>query len=112
MAQPSGWKDIYAVVRGIPRGRVATYAQIASAAGRPRGARIAGYALAALKGSRTRLPWHRVLGKRAGPYAAISIRDPMGAAVQRRLLEAEGVRLDGRGRVPLERHGWQPRGRR
>jgi alkylated DNA nucleotide flippase Atl1 len=33
----------------------------------------------------------------------------MGAAVQRERLEAEGIRLDGRGTVELSRHGWKPR---
>jgi methylated-DNA-protein-cysteine methyltransferase-like protein len=43
--------------------------------------------------------------------AAISILDPMGSAVQRALLEDEGVRVDERGRVSLARFGWAPRRR-
>ena len=43
--------------------------------------------------------------------AAISILDPMGSAVQRALLEDEGVVVDDRGRVSLERFGWKPRRR-
>jgi methylated-DNA-protein-cysteine methyltransferase-like protein len=106
---PQGWQAYYAVIRRIPRGKVATYAQVALLAGRPRAARHVGYALAALRGTRHRIPWQRVLGKRSARWAAISILDPMGAATQRLLLEREGVAVDERGRVSLEAHGWRPR---
>jgi methylated-DNA-protein-cysteine methyltransferase-like protein len=81
-------------------------------AGTPRAARQVGYALSALRGTRHRIPWQRVLGARSRALAAISILDPMGSAVQRALLEAEGVLVDERGRVPLDRFGWKPRGAR
>jgi methylated-DNA-protein-cysteine methyltransferase-like protein len=108
---PSGWETYYRIVRRIPRGKVATYAQVALLAGRPRSARHVGYALAALRGSGTHLPWQRVLGKRSATTAGISILDPMGAAAQRDLLEREGVTVDARGRVSLVDHGWKPRRR-
>ncbi len=108
---PSGWEAFYRVVRRIPRGRVATYAQVAMLAGHPRAARQVGYALAALRGSSTRVPWQRVLGKRSATSAGISILDPMGAAAQRHLLEREGVRVDERDRVSLAEYGWKPRRR-
>ena len=108
-AASDDWVVFYRVISRIPRGRVATYAQVAMIAGRPRSARHVGYALAALRGSRHRVPWQRVLGKRGGPWAAISILDPMGAATQRLLLEREGVEFDARERVSLERYGWRPR---
>ncbi len=103
---PKGWRAYYRVVARIPRGRVATYGQVALVAGTPRAARQVGYALAALRGARHRIPWQRVLGARPRGMAAISILDPMGAAVQRALLEGEGVAVDERGRVSLERFGW------
>jgi methylated-DNA-protein-cysteine methyltransferase-like protein len=103
------WLSFYRIVQRIPRGRVATYAQIAMLAGRPRYARHVGYALAALRGSRHRVPWQRVMGKRAGGWAGISLRDPMTAAAQRALLEREGVEFDEKERVSLERYGWRPR---
>ena len=108
---PSGWEAFYRIVRRIPRGKVVTYAQVALLAGRPRAARHVGFALAALRGSGTRVPWQRVLGKRSAVTAGISILDPMGAAAQRDLLEREGVRVDERGRVSLLDHGWRPRRR-
>ncbi len=97
---------IHAVVRRIPRGRVATYGQVAALAGLPRHARLAGYALHALpEGSA--LPWHRVLG--AGGRLSL-MRSPSGAGITQRLrLEREGVGFDARGRVDLERYGWRPR---
>ncbi len=105
---PKGWAAYYRIVRRIPRGRVTTYGAVALLAGRPRGARQVGYALAALHGARHRVPWQRVMGSRSHGFAVISILDPIGAAAQRDLLEREGVRFDGRGRVPLERFGWRP----
>ena len=106
---PAGWAEIYRVVRRVPRGRVTTYGAIAFLAGKPRGARQVGYALAALRGAKHDVPWQRVLGARPRGMAAISILDPMGAAVQQQLLEREGVRFDDRGRVELARFGWTPR---
>ncbi len=108
---PAGWEAIYAVVRRIPRGRVTTYGAVAALLGKPRGARQVGYALAALRGARHDVPWQRVLGARPRGRAAISILDPMGAAVQEAKLRKEGVRLDDRGMVDLERYGWRGRSR-
>jgi methylated-DNA-protein-cysteine methyltransferase related protein len=105
-ALPAGWSVYYRIVRRIPRGRVATYGGVALLAGKPRAARQVGYALAALRGAKHDVPWQRVLGARPRGRAAISILDPMGAAVQRELLEAEGVQLDARGLVDLARFGW------
>ena len=104
---PAGWTVFYRVVRRIPRGRVATYGDVALAAGKARAARQGGYALAALRGAKHDVPWQRVLGARPRGFAAISILDPMGAAVQRSLLEKEGIRFDARDRVDLARFGWR-----
>jgi methylated-DNA-protein-cysteine methyltransferase-like protein len=104
---------IWQAVRQIPRGRVATYGQVAEAAGLPKQARQAGYALHALpKGSD--VPWHRVInaqGKISFPPRTRHYKE------QRRRLEAEGVVFIG-GRVDLNRYGraatldemlWKPR---
>jgi methylated-DNA-protein-cysteine methyltransferase related protein len=101
------FQAIYAVVRRIPRGKVATYGQVALLAGLPRGARVAGRALQASSRA-DRLPWQRVIGKRGPASGKISIHDPIGAAVQRQLLEAEGVIVSDAGSISLARHGWQP----
>jgi methylated-DNA-protein-cysteine methyltransferase-like protein len=100
----SSYDRIYAVVRRIPRGRVASYGQVARLAGLPRHARLVGYALHNLPGE-TRLPWHRVvaadgrIAKRAFPEDGLWQRD---------LLEKEGVTLVG-GAVDMERFAWRPR---
>jgi methylated-DNA-protein-cysteine methyltransferase-like protein len=104
---PRGWSVYYRVVRRIPRGRVATYGEVALVAGKPRAARQVGYALAALRGAAHDVPWQRVLGARPRGHAGISLLDPVGAAVQRRLLEAEGVQFDARERIDLARFGWK-----
>ena len=109
------WDLFYAVIRKIPSGKVATYGAVAEWAGKPRTARHVGYALAACKGSSggKTIPWQRVVGSRGKGFGSIAIREPIGAAIQRQLLEAEGVVLDRRDRIPLDRYGWAgPRGRR
>lgn len=101
----SGYEPIYAVVRRIPAGRVATYGQVAALAGLPGRARQAGYALHALPSS-TKVPWHRVINAQG----AVSLRAEGGDSLrQRLLLEREGVRFDARGRVALARYRWAPR---
>jgi methylated-DNA-protein-cysteine methyltransferase related protein len=98
-------EGIYAVVRRIPRGRVATYGQVAELAGLPGRARQVGYAMAALP-SGTTVPWHRVINA-AG---LVSRRKYPGEELsQRQLLEREGVRFDARGRVDLKTVRWRPR---
>jgi methylated-DNA-protein-cysteine methyltransferase-like protein len=107
-ALPAGWSVFYRVVRRIPRGRVATYGEVALVAGKPRAARQVGFALAALRGAVHDVPWQRVCGARPRGHAGISLLDPVGAAVQRRLLEEEGVAFDDRDRIDLARFGWRP----
>ncbi|MEO8088835.1 MAG: methylated-DNA--[protein]-cysteine S-methyltransferase [Gemmatimonadales bacterium] len=99
------YQRIYRVVRRIPKGRVATYGQVASLAGLAGHARQVGYALHALPRG-TIVPWHRVVNA-AG---RISTRaTPGGELVQRILLEREGIPLDARGTVHLDQHRWHPR---
>ena len=96
----STYQRIYAVVRRIPRGRVATYGQVARVAGLP-GARQVGYALHALRDGAS-VPWQRVVNA-AG---RISQR-PGGALTQRILLEREGIAFDASGRISMARFGWR-----
>jgi alkylated DNA nucleotide flippase Atl1 len=93
-------------VRAIPRGRVATYGQIARLAGLGAQARRVGYALSALPPG-SRVPWQRVVNA-AGRISARSA-DRSVEILQRRLLEREGVRFDASGRVDLARFRWRPR---
>lgn len=93
---------IYAVVRVIPRGRVATYGEVAELAGIPRGHRVVARAMQSCPES---LPWYRVVGKKDARRAQISIADPDHAEIQRARLEAEAVELDENGCIPLSRFG-------
>ncbi len=101
----ASWEGIYQVVRRIPRGRVATYGQVAELAGLGGHARQVGYALHALEPV-SRVPWQRVINAR-GRVSARSA--PGGDSIQQRLLEREGVRFAADGRVDLGRFRWRPR---
>lgn len=104
----SSYARIYAVTRRIPRGRVATYGQVAQLAGLPGHARQVGYALHAMATERA-VPWHRVINARG----EVSARSNPGADVaQRVFLEREGIVFDAAGRVDLVRFQWRPRRRR
>ena len=93
---------IHAIVGRIPRGRVATYGQVAAIEGSST-ARMVGYALAALSGSNREVPWQRVLNA-AGTVS--ERRGGGGTARQRRALEAEGVVFDASGRIDFDSSGW------
>lgn len=95
------YRRIYAVVRHIPSGRVATYGQVAAIVGQCT-ARMVGYAMAALS-SDTEVPWHRVIN-RQGRISARAGGE--GSTAQRRLLESEGVRFNQQGRVDFEKVAW------
>lgn len=96
---------IYQVVATIPRGRVASYGQVAALAGLPRHARMVGRALREMP-STFDLPWHRVVNHQG----AISPRGrSQSERDQRTLLEAEGVTFTG-GRVRMTLHQWDPDG--
>jgi methylated-DNA-protein-cysteine methyltransferase-like protein len=90
-------------VKRIPRGRVATYGQVATLAGLDGHARQVGYALHSLP-DRIDVPWHRVINAR-GEISPRSAGDSH--ELQRMLLEAEGVEFDLAGRVALNRYRWR-----
>ncbi len=92
-------RAVFHLVRLIPRGRVATYGQLAALLGFPRAARAVGYAM---KRCAHDLPWQRVVNARGG----ISLRaNVSGMITQRVLLEHEGLPFR-RGRVDLGRYRW------
>ncbi len=97
------YEKIYAMVKRIPRGKVTTYGRIAILVGGCT-ARMVGYAMAALKsGKAPDVPWQRVINARG----EISVHgDGVGNAMQRVLLEQEGVQFDASGKVDFSRFGW------
>lgn len=95
------YERIYRLVRQIPPGKVATYGQIARMTGGCT-ARMVGYAMAALPYG-TDVPWQRVLNRegRCSPRAGGN-----GAALQREILESEGIYFDKQGKTELAIFGW------
>ena len=97
----NSFEQIYDVVRKIPRGKVATYGQIALLAGNPRWSRVVGYALH-VNPEPLVIPCHRVLNRFGEPSSAFAFG---GINEQILLLEEEGVTFTD-GKVDLEKYLW------
>ena len=95
---------IYEQVKRIPRGKVATYGQIAALAGNPRWSRVVGYALH-VNPEPGVIPCHRVVNREGRTSPAFAFG---GMDMQANLLREEGVVLDGDGRVDLTKYQWRP----
>lgn len=97
----SVFEKIYDVVRSIPKGRVATYGQVAMLAGNPRWARVVGYALHN-NPDPSRIPCYRVVNRegRVAPGFVFG-----GESAQRKLLENEGVVFEPDGHIDLSKYG-------
>lgn len=94
--------SVIKLIRAIPKGKVATYGQIAALAGKPQGSRGVSWILNSSAKAHN-LPWHRVLGSKG----EISI--PKGSpyhAKQKILLQKEGVKFEN-GKIDLKVFGWK-----
>lgn len=105
----SYFKQVYAVIRLIPAGKVTSYGRIAQMLGRPRGARAVGYALNGLKGKQDTaeyadIPWWRVVN--AAGKISTGNRE---AAANRQaiLLRKEGVDVSDELTISLPKHLWE-----
>ncbi|MBB6671236.1 MGMT family protein [Cohnella nanjingensis] len=96
-------RRVIEVIQGIPEGCVMTYGQVAASAGSPRGARQVVRILHTMS-AKHGLPWHRVINAQG----EIAIPDGEGRYMQQLYLEQEGVEVDVRGRVSLERYRYVP----
>ena len=86
----------------FPKGKVATYGQIAQLAGLTNAARQVGYALHNLpKGSK--LPWHRVINSKG--QISLDSNSPS-SSLQRKILESEGILFNKNNTVSLKRYQW------
>lgn len=101
MSDRNTFERIYDVVKQIPRGKVATYGQVAALAGNRRWARVVGYALHA-NPSQEEIPCYRVVTKDGRVSSAFVFG---GENEQIRLLEEDGVAfIDGH--VDMEHFQW------
>ncbi|MEB3162712.1 MAG: MGMT family protein [Prochlorothrix sp.] len=106
----STYDRIYAVVRQIPPGQVASYGQIATLAGLPGRARLVGYALFRVTLPSTDIPWHRVINAKGEVSHSPQRRGT--DYIQAQMLADEGIEFDPKGRISWQRYGWQPEQRR
>jgi len=98
------FENVYEAVKLIPRGKVATYGQIAKLVGEPRKAKIVGWALHS-NPYRGIVPCHRVVnrnGELSGSFAF------GGLEAQKKLLENEGIIFDEKGIIDLQIFLWKP----
>lgn len=102
------FERVYKVVKKIPRGRVASYGQIAVLTGFPRAARMVGWALHQIPESQIAgIPWHRVVN-REGRLSTTCLDHT--AEDQAWLLKKEGILVeyrDGNYYVELKRYLWK-----
>jgi methylated-DNA-protein-cysteine methyltransferase related protein len=100
----STYDAIYAIVRQIPSGYVATYGQVAELANLPGQARLVGYALFQIHLQSTDIPWHRVVNAK-GEISHSPFRQGTDY-LQRSLLEQEGVCFNAAGKINLKDYRW------
>ena len=92
------------IIKKIPRGKVATYGQIAAFAGSPRAARQV-VRLLHSSSRKDKLPWQRVVNSQG----KISLKPGYGYEEQKRLLLREGVKFDIYGVIDFGKYLWQPK---
>ncbi len=97
---------IYAIVRQIPPGQVATYGQVAELAGLIGKPRLVGYALYRVDMADDDIPWQRVINAK-GEVSHSVLRNGTDY-LQRAILEEEGIEFNAKGRVDLKRYRWRP----
>jgi methylated-DNA-protein-cysteine methyltransferase-like protein len=96
-------KQVISIIKRIPRGRVATYGQIAGLAGNNRAARQVVRTLHT-SSEKEHLPWYRVVNSRG----RISLARGAGYELQHTILEKEGVSFSAEDVIDLDRFGWKP----
>jgi methylated-DNA-protein-cysteine methyltransferase-like protein len=100
---PDYRERVYEIVRGVPSGHVMTYGQIAEILGEGYTPRTVGFVMHAAAEENT--PWQRVINSQG---ACSTARLVLPSDKQQRMLEAEGVEFDARGRCDLGRYRWTP----
>lgn len=95
--------EVIRLIKDIPRGKVATYGQIAALAGFYSSVRRVVWILHSCS-QKEQLPWHRVVNHKG----MISLKPGAGYEKQKILLEREGVVFDEKDRIDLDRFLWEP----
>lgn len=103
--QSDFYRDVYAIVREVPPGRVTSYGAIAKALGMARSARMVGYAMNASFGVLPPVPAHRVVNRFGALSGRMHFRDPF---EMQRLLEAEGIKVRDDCVVNFDEVFWDP----
>lgn len=98
------FEKIYEVVCNIPKGKVATYGQVALLAGNPRWARVVGYALHVNPAFGV-IPCHRVVNREGKTAESFAFG---GNDIQRQMLENEGIVFEEDGHIDLKKYQWRP----
>ncbi len=98
---PTFTQRVVGAIKTIPRGKVATYGQIAALAGNPRGARQVVRVLHSST-EKERLPWHRVVNREG----RIGLKPGYGYEIQKELLRREGVEFGKDDRIDFDRFLW------
>ncbi len=97
-------QKVVKVIKKIPRGKVATYGQIAALAGSPRAARQVVRALHT-SSDKEKLPWHRVINSNG----KISLKPNSGYEIQKAMLEDEKIVFKADDSIDLKKYLWQPK---
>lgn len=97
------FEKIYNIVLKIPKGKVATYGQVATLAGNPRWARVVGYALHNNPAPGV-IPCHRVVNREGKTAEAFVFG---GGDVQKQMLADEGIVFNLDGTIDLNEYGWK-----
>jgi methylated-DNA-protein-cysteine methyltransferase-like protein len=99
----SFYERVIHIIRSIPRGKVATYGQIAAYAGNPRASRQVAYILHS-SAEKEHLPWHRVINRKG----RVSLKPRHGYELQKQLMEDEGILFDEDDCIDLQVFQWSP----
>ncbi len=96
-------ESVIALIQQIPKGKVATYGQIAALAGSPRAARQVVRILHS-SSKKHNLPWHRVINSEG----KISLKENQGYEIQKAHLIAEKVKFSLSNQIDLKKYQWKP----
>lgn len=97
-------QKVYEIVRNIPKGRVVSYGQVALMVGLPRAAIQVGWVLH-ISNEKDKLPWWRVINN-AGRISTTCLEHT--AQVQKEILEGEGVIVNPKLKIDIEKYRFIP----